>query len=166
MRERGSPMAVTRRGLGEGLTGLEAGTRKGSPHLSGPGSKGRGEGLPGLLGARLPQPRPRHAVGPGARSCRLPLPLATGSAVQREGKWRERGTRPACPERRKRRYGMQSISQVEKKEVEEEEEGEGEEEGEEEREGEGEEKNEEEEKKEKEKEEEEEKEMTTKKKKL
>lgn len=49
-----------------------------SPHLSGPGSWGRGKGRPSLLGAHLPRPRPRHASGPRRLQpqtpCFRPLP--------------------------------------------------------------------------------------------
>lgn len=59
---------------GEGLTGLEAGPKMISPHLSGPGSKSQGEGCPSLFRARLPLPRPRHA--PGLRPPRLQVPVS------------------------------------------------------------------------------------------
>lgn len=90
------------------------GPKRTSPHLSGPGSGGRGKGRPSLLGAHLPRPRPRHASGPRRwqppAPCFRPLPEAQrsekGSTEERDAiQLRNGAAHPGAGRRDRRRRG-------------------------------------------------------------
>lgn len=71
LREGGGREGSVRGGAaGERLTGSEDVPKSRSPHLSSPGSRGRGEGRHSQIRAHLPRPRPRHASVPGSRGHR------------------------------------------------------------------------------------------------